>query len=103
MLKVVWQLDSGHKTFLPRLGGGLTFITRSSVDAACYVISQADNTVRMVSALLPCLAVMTLQALAPDVHCMACVNDMNMLGPAGMRALLGDCSSAVSKLDITVT
>lgn len=46
---VVWQLDSGHKTFLPRLGGGLTFITRSSVDAACYVISQADNTVRMVN------------------------------------------------------
>ena len=55
MLQVLWQLDSGHKTFLPRLGGGLTSITRSSVDAACYVISQADNTVRMVStAAWPC-------------------------------------------------
>ena len=49
MLQVVWQLDSSHRTFLPRLGGPLTCITRSAVDAGCYVISQADNTVRMVS------------------------------------------------------
>ena len=49
LLQVIWQLDSGHKTFLPRLGGGLTSISRSLVDAACYVVSQADNTVRMVS------------------------------------------------------
>ena len=56
MLQVVWQLDSSHRTFLPRLGGPLTCITRSAVDAACYVISQADNTVRMVSEThpLPC-------------------------------------------------
>ncbi|KAL3140577.1 hypothetical protein ABBQ32_005152 [Trebouxia sp. C0010 RCD-2024] len=46
---VVWQLDSSHRTFLPRLGGPLTCITRSAVDAACYVISLADNTVHMVN------------------------------------------------------
>ncbi|KAL0020828.1 hypothetical protein WJX79_004301 [Trebouxia sp. C0005] len=46
---VIWQLGSGARSYLPRLGGGLHFITRSPVDSACYVVSQADNTVRMVN------------------------------------------------------
>lgn len=67
MLQVVWQLDSSRRTFLPRLGGPLTSITRSAVDAACYVISQADNTVRMVSGTpsLPCASRMSM-------HCKLC-------------------------------
>ena len=47
--QVLWQLRTGNKTFLPRLGGGLLGIGRSPADAACYVITQADNTVRLVS------------------------------------------------------
>ncbi len=48
--QVIWQLDSGARSYLPRLGGGLHSITRSPIDSACYVVSQADNTVRTVSA-----------------------------------------------------
>ena len=48
--QVIWQLDSGARSYLPRLGGGLHSITHSPLDSACYVVSQADNTVRTVSA-----------------------------------------------------
>ncbi len=48
--QVIWQVDSGARSYLPRLGGGLRSITRSPLDPACYVVSQADNTVRTVSA-----------------------------------------------------
>lgn len=48
--QVIWQVDSGARSYLPRLGGGLHSITRSPLDSACYVVSQADNTVRTVSA-----------------------------------------------------
>ncbi|KAL0052292.1 hypothetical protein WJX82_011440 [Trebouxia sp. C0006] len=46
---VIWQVDSGARSYLPRLGGGLHSITRSPLDSACYVVSQADNTVRTVN------------------------------------------------------
>ncbi|CAL5220765.1 g2829 [Coccomyxa viridis] len=46
---VIWRLDSGAKTFLPRLQGALTAINPSPSDAACYVVTQADNTIRLVN------------------------------------------------------
>lgn len=49
LVQVIWQLRTGNKTFLPRLGGGLLGIATSPADAACYIITQADNTIRMVS------------------------------------------------------
>jgi hypothetical protein len=49
-LQVIWRLDSGARTFLPRLQGALTAITPAPSDAACYVVTQADNTIRMVGA-----------------------------------------------------
>ena len=47
-VQVIWRLDSGARTFLPRLQGALTGITPAPSDAACYVVTQADNTIRMV-------------------------------------------------------
>jgi NET1-associated nuclear protein 1 (U3 small nucleolar RNA-associated protein 17) len=46
---VIWQLETLHKTFLPRLGGPITHITRCPHDASCYAIGQQDNAVRLVS------------------------------------------------------
>ena len=45
----MWRLDSGARTFLPRLQGALTAISPAPSDPACYVITQADNTIRLVS------------------------------------------------------
>lgn len=47
-LQVIWRLDTGARTFLPRLQGALTAINPAPSDAACYVVTQADNTIRMV-------------------------------------------------------
>lgn len=47
-VQVIWRLDSGARTFLPRLQGALSGITPAPSDAACYVVTQADNTIRMV-------------------------------------------------------
>ena len=46
---VIWQLETLDKTFLPRLGGPITHVTRSPSDAACYALGQQDNAVRLVS------------------------------------------------------
>lgn len=49
MLKqVIWRLDNGARTYLPRMAGALTAITPVPSDAACYILTQADNTIRMV-------------------------------------------------------
>ena len=45
----MWRLDSGARTFLPRLQGALTAISPAPSDPACYIVTQADNTIRMVS------------------------------------------------------
>ena len=54
---VIWQLESMHKTFLPRLGGPLTHIGRCPGDAAVFVVGQQDNALRVVS--LAQMAVLT--------------------------------------------
>ena len=46
----MWRLDSGARTFLPRLQGALTAIHPAPADPACYILTQADNTIRMVRA-----------------------------------------------------
>jgi NET1-associated nuclear protein 1 (U3 small nucleolar RNA-associated protein 17) len=46
---VIWQLESLHKTFLPRLGGPITRVVGCSADPAKYAISQEDNVIRVVS------------------------------------------------------
>jgi hypothetical protein len=45
---VIWRLDNGARTYLPRMAGALTAITPVPSDAACYILTQADNTIRMV-------------------------------------------------------
>ncbi|KAK9827341.1 hypothetical protein WJX81_007552 [Elliptochloris bilobata] len=46
---VAWQLDTGKRTYLPRLAGPLTAISPVARDAARYVLTQADNTLRLVN------------------------------------------------------
>ncbi|KAK9818780.1 hypothetical protein WJX74_006596 [Apatococcus lobatus] len=46
---VIWQLETGKRNYLPRLGGALTAIEPCSADPALYVICQADNTIRVVN------------------------------------------------------
>lgn len=46
--QVIWRLDNGVRTYLPRMAGALTAITPVPSDAACYILTQADNTIRMV-------------------------------------------------------
>ena len=48
--QVIWRLDTGARTYLPRLAGAVTHISAVPADAAAYVLTQADNTIRMVSA-----------------------------------------------------
>lgn len=45
---MIWRLDNGARTYLPRMAGALTAITAVPSDPACYVLTQADNTIRMV-------------------------------------------------------
>ncbi|CAL8472222.1 g11764 [Coccomyxa elongata] len=46
---VIWRLDNGARTYLPRMAGALTAINPVPSDAACYILTQADNTIRMVN------------------------------------------------------
>ena len=70
LAQVIWRLDSGAKTFLPRLQGALTAINPAPSDAACYVVTQADNTIRLVgTSLPPCVVCITLlQPLNRRLH-----------------------------------
>ncbi len=54
--QVIWRLDTGARTYLPRLAGAVTNISAVPADAAAYVLTQADNTIRMVSPhlIVPC-------------------------------------------------
>ena len=47
-MQVIWQLETGKRNYLPRLGGALTSIEPCLADPALYVICQADNTIRVV-------------------------------------------------------
>lgn len=49
-MQVMWQMDTGQKSFLPRLGAALISITPCTHDPAKFVLCQADNTIRIVSA-----------------------------------------------------
>jgi NET1-associated nuclear protein 1 (U3 small nucleolar RNA-associated protein 17) len=46
---VIWQLETLKNTFLPRLGGPITHISRCVHDAARYAVCQENNAVRMVA------------------------------------------------------
>ena len=46
---VIWDVRTGARTYLPRLGAALTGIAPCSLDAAKYALRQADNTVRIVN------------------------------------------------------
>lgn len=48
VVQVIWRLDNGARTYLPRMAGALTAINPVPSDAACYILTQADNTIRMV-------------------------------------------------------
>jgi NET1-associated nuclear protein 1 (U3 small nucleolar RNA-associated protein 17) len=45
---VIWQLESGEKKYLPRLGSSISFIT-SSFNDSHYAISCEDNSIKIVS------------------------------------------------------
>ncbi|RUS16393.1 WD40-repeat-containing domain protein [Endogone sp. FLAS-F59071] len=47
---VLWQLETGHKQFLPRLGSEIRSITVSP-DQNLYALGHLDNSIRIVSAL----------------------------------------------------
>lgn len=59
--QVAWQLDTGKRTYLPRLAGALTAIAPVARDPARYVLTQADNTLRLV-----CLAGLCVLYLLPS-------------------------------------
>ncbi|KAK9841067.1 hypothetical protein WJX84_000312 [Apatococcus fuscideae] len=46
---VIWQLETGKRNYLPRLGGPLTSIEPCGADPALYAVCQADNTIRVVN------------------------------------------------------
>ncbi|GAX72998.1 hypothetical protein CEUSTIGMA_g450.t1 [Chlamydomonas eustigma] len=46
---VIWQVETGGQNFLPRLGGPLTSILPSPKGPSKYLISQADNTLRVIN------------------------------------------------------
>jgi NET1-associated nuclear protein 1 (U3 small nucleolar RNA-associated protein 17) len=54
---VIWDVESGRRAYLPRLGGPLTGITPCPSDPALYAVRQADNTLRVINA-----ATMTVEA-----------------------------------------
>jgi NET1-associated nuclear protein 1 (U3 small nucleolar RNA-associated protein 17) len=45
---VIWQLATGHKQFLPRLGGTINTLSISD-DQSLYAMSLADNSVHVIS------------------------------------------------------
>ncbi|KAG1180586.1 hypothetical protein G6F70_000578 [Rhizopus microsporus] len=47
---VIWQLDTGHKQFLPRLGGSIDFITISP-NNRFYCVGLDDNSIRLVNSI----------------------------------------------------
>jgi NET1-associated nuclear protein 1 (U3 small nucleolar RNA-associated protein 17) len=59
---VIWQLETLHKTFLPRLGGPVTRVVGCRSDPAKYAVSQEDNVIRVVS-----LATMQVRRLLADL------------------------------------
>ncbi|KAG2174669.1 hypothetical protein INT44_006933 [Umbelopsis vinacea] len=46
---VMWQLETGHKQFLPRVGGEIKSITISP-NQSLYALSEADNSIRIINA-----------------------------------------------------
>ncbi|KJE98056.1 hypothetical protein CAOG_08091 [Capsaspora owczarzaki ATCC 30864] len=46
---VMWQLQTGHRQYLPRLGAAITAVA-TSADDTLYAVSHADNSIRIVSA-----------------------------------------------------
>ncbi|MEW5307752.1 MAG: hypothetical protein WDW36_010128 [Sanguina aurantia] len=46
---VVWRMDTGVPTFLPRLGGPLLGVSANPADPAKYLVRQADNTLRIIN------------------------------------------------------
>ena len=46
---VIWQLETMHRSYLPRLGGPITHIQQCPADSARYLLGQQDNAARLVS------------------------------------------------------
>ena len=46
---VLWDVGTGARAYLPRLGGALVGISSCKMDAAKYAIRQVDNTIRIVN------------------------------------------------------
>lgn len=46
---VLWDVRTGARAYLPRLGGALVGISSCKLDAAKYAIRQVDNTIRIVN------------------------------------------------------
>ena len=42
-------MANGNRTYLPRLGSSLSAITTNTADPARYLVSQADNTIRLIN------------------------------------------------------
>ena len=72
-VQVTWHLGTDVKQFMPRLGAPITSITACAHDPAKFVVTHANNTVRVVSSSPP----------EPDVH-----EQCKLLAPAlwGARA-----------------
>lgn len=47
---VIWDVGSGRRAYLPRLGGPLTGVSPCPSDPALYAVRQADNTLRLINA-----------------------------------------------------
>jgi NET1-associated nuclear protein 1 (U3 small nucleolar RNA-associated protein 17) len=54
---VIWDVASGRRAYLPRLGGGIIGISVCPSDPSRYAIRQSDNTLRIINA-----AAMTVEA-----------------------------------------
>ncbi len=45
----MWDVETGRRTYLPRLGAALCGVVASPADLAKYAVRQEDNTLRVVS------------------------------------------------------
>ena len=87
-LQVLWQLETGAMSYLPRLGGAITSIAACPTDAAKYVLSQADNTVRVVSALVSLLFCGIGLSVLFGQHCPCTDRMVTETAQRGLRVLL---------------
>lgn len=73
---VMWQLETGKRRFLPRLGSSLLYCANSS-DASVYSVSCGDNTIKLVNIGMMSV-IKTIQGIKPPMSLPVRANTYNI-------------------------